>query len=75
MYQWDWPTPAFGGKFGAVHGLDVAAYVPRSSRWGDMARVADELSSTWVAFRAHRRSEQLEDPAVAHSTTRRSARR
>src|SRR5262249_45151587 len=21
MYEWDWPTPAFGGRYGAVHGL------------------------------------------------------
>jgi para-nitrobenzyl esterase len=50
MYQWDWPTPAFGGKFGAVHGLDVAASFREARDGGDMARVADELSSTWVAF-------------------------
>jgi para-nitrobenzyl esterase len=50
MYQWDWPTPSFGGKFGAVHGLDVAASFREARDGGDMARVADELSSTWVAF-------------------------
>ena len=25
MYVWDWATPAFDGKFGAVHGHDVDA--------------------------------------------------
>jgi para-nitrobenzyl esterase len=50
MYEWDWPTPSFGGKFGAVHGLDVAASFREARDGGDMARVADELSSTWVAF-------------------------
>jgi para-nitrobenzyl esterase len=50
MYEWDWPTPSFGGKFGAVHGLDVAASFREARDGGDMTRVADELSSTWVAF-------------------------
>jgi para-nitrobenzyl esterase len=50
MYEWDWPTPAFGGKFGAVHGLDVAGSFREARDGGDMVRVADELSSTWVAF-------------------------
>src|SRR5215831_12860645 len=50
MYEWDWPTPSFGGKFGAVHGLDVAGSFREARDGGDMARVSDELSSTWVAF-------------------------
>jgi para-nitrobenzyl esterase len=50
MYQWDWPTPSFGGKFGAVHGLDVAGSFREARDGGDMARVAHELSATWVAF-------------------------
>jgi para-nitrobenzyl esterase len=25
MYQWEWVTPSFDGKFGAIHGLDVDA--------------------------------------------------
>jgi para-nitrobenzyl esterase len=25
MYQWDWETPTYDGKFGAVHGIDVPA--------------------------------------------------
>ncbi|MBZ5560390.1 MAG: carboxylesterase family protein, partial [Acidobacteriia bacterium] len=44
MYEWDWP------KFGAVHGLDVAGSFREARDGGDMARVSDELSSTWVAF-------------------------
>jgi para-nitrobenzyl esterase len=50
MYQWNWPTPSFGGKFGAVHGLDVAASFREARDGGDMARVADQLSSAWIAF-------------------------
>ncbi|HZZ32751.1 MAG TPA: carboxylesterase family protein, partial [Phenylobacterium sp.] len=25
MYEWNWRTPAYDGKFGAVHGIDVSA--------------------------------------------------
>lgn len=50
MYEWDWPTPAFGGRYGAVHGLDVSGSFREAREGNDMARVADELSSAWVAF-------------------------
>jgi para-nitrobenzyl esterase len=50
MYQWEWPTPAFGGRYGAVHGLDVAGSFREAREGNDMARVADQLSSSWVAF-------------------------
>jgi para-nitrobenzyl esterase len=50
MYEWDWPTPAFGGRYGAIHGLDVSGSFREARDGNDMARVADELSSAWVAF-------------------------
>ncbi len=50
MYQWEWPTPAFGGRYGAVHGLDVSGSFREARDGNDMARVADQLSSSWVAF-------------------------
>jgi para-nitrobenzyl esterase len=50
MYQWDWPTPAFGGRYGAVHGLDVSGSFREAREGNDMLRVADQLSSCWVAF-------------------------
>jgi len=50
MYLWEWPTPAFGGRYGAVHGLDVGATFREARDGNDMARIADEFSSTWVAF-------------------------
>ncbi len=50
MYQWDWPTPAFGGRYGAVHGLDVSGSFREAREGNDAARVADQLSSSWVAF-------------------------
>jgi para-nitrobenzyl esterase len=50
MYEWDWPTPAWGGRYGAVHGLDVAASFREARDGNDALRVAEELSSAWIAF-------------------------
>jgi para-nitrobenzyl esterase len=50
MYQWDWPSSAFGGRYGAAHGLDVSASFGEARSGNDAARVAHELSSAWVAF-------------------------
>jgi para-nitrobenzyl esterase len=56
MYVWDWATPAFDGKFGAVHGHDVDAsfHLVRNAMCGageaDGTLMADRLASTWVAF-------------------------
>jgi para-nitrobenzyl esterase len=56
MYQWDWATPAFDGKFGAVHGIDVSAsfHNVRDQTVGSGVaagrRMCDRLASAWVAF-------------------------
>jgi para-nitrobenzyl esterase len=56
MYVWDWATPAFDGKFGAVHGHDVEAsfHLSRNPIGGaGMApgrKMSDRLSAAWVAF-------------------------
>ena len=55
MYQWNWRTPAYDGKFGAVHGIDVSASF-HSYRDGFFAgstqgkKMADRLASAWGAF-------------------------
>jgi para-nitrobenzyl esterase len=55
VYQWNWRTPAYDGKFGAVHGIDVSASF-HSYRDGFFAgstegkKMADRLASTWAAF-------------------------
>ncbi|MFC3071480.1 carboxylesterase/lipase family protein, partial [Phenylobacterium soli] len=55
VYQWNWRTPAYDGKFGAVHGIDVSASL-HSYRDAFFAgstpgkRMADRLASTWAAF-------------------------
>lgn len=56
MYLWSWPTSGFGGKFGAVHGIDVSAsfhnyrdlVVDCASPEGLL--MCDRLASAWVAF-------------------------
>ena len=56
MYIWDWATPAYDGKFGAVHGHDVDASFhnvrsPICGAGGLAGRVmADRLAWTWIAF-------------------------
>jgi para-nitrobenzyl esterase len=56
MYVWEWATPAFDGKFGAVHGHDVDASfnLYRNNMAGsgreEGRAMALCLASTWVAF-------------------------
>jgi para-nitrobenzyl esterase len=56
MYQWEWATPSFDGKFGAVHGHDVDAsfhnYRDPIAGSGSLAgrQMADRMAATWVAF-------------------------
>ncbi len=56
MYLWNWESPGFNGKFGAVHGIDVAAsfhqvrdtIVGVGSSAGKV--MCDRLASVWAAF-------------------------
>jgi para-nitrobenzyl esterase len=56
MYIWEWATPAYDGKFGAVHGHDVDAsfHNVRGPICGSgclAGRVmADRLAGAWIAF-------------------------
>jgi para-nitrobenzyl esterase len=55
VYTWEWPTPAFGGKFGAVHGTDVgtAFHSTRGAMYGETPsahKMADRHAGAWVAF-------------------------
>ncbi|HEY8573795.1 carboxylesterase/lipase family protein [Phenylobacterium sp.] len=55
MFQWNWRTPAYDGKFGAVHGIDVSASF-HSYRDGffngtlEGKRMADRFASAWSSF-------------------------
>jgi para-nitrobenzyl esterase len=55
-YLFTWPSPAFGGRFAAVHGVDVSLVFHRcdSIMHGNSAprarELAGELASAWVNF-------------------------
>ncbi|MBP8245376.1 MAG: carboxylesterase/lipase family protein [Phenylobacterium sp.] len=56
-YLWASPSPAFGGRYGAVHGIDVAYSMhdirfPLAGPTSDNLRLADEIASAWVALAA-----------------------
>ena len=69
MYIWAWATPAFDGKFGAVHGHDVDAsfHIARSPIAGaGLAKgrvMADRLAGAWVAFA---KTGNPDNPAIPH---------
>ncbi|MDE2134922.1 MAG: carboxylesterase/lipase family protein [Alphaproteobacteria bacterium] len=56
LYQWDWATPAFEGRFGAVHATDVSASFGnvRDAIIGAGTRIGrglcEALAASWVAF-------------------------
>jgi para-nitrobenzyl esterase len=56
MYLWEWVSPSFDGKFGAVHGLDVDAtfYLYRNGMCGtgreEGRLMAKRFASTVLAF-------------------------
>lgn len=57
VYLWKAPSPAWGGRYGATHGVDVgpSGREVRGALQGpnaDSQRLADELSSAVVAFAA-----------------------
>jgi para-nitrobenzyl esterase len=55
-YLWEWTCPAFDGKFGAAHAMDVAASMhnERDAILGsgstDAHRMCDDLASAFLAF-------------------------
>lgn len=54
-YLWEAPSPAFDGRYGAVHGIDVAYSMhdirfPLAGPTRDNLRLADEIASGWVAL-------------------------
>jgi para-nitrobenzyl esterase len=56
VYQWDWASQMFNGKYGATHGLDVS---PAFNNWRDATmssssdagkRVCNAFASAWASF-------------------------
>ena len=56
LYMFSWPSPGYGGKFGAVHGTDVPLVFHNVHAQGitgtgpDAQMLADRLGGAWVAF-------------------------
>lgn len=55
MYIWNWPSPVYGGKFGAIHGVDVGLTFNNTrgmltGHGPESEKMADILSSVWIAF-------------------------
>jgi para-nitrobenzyl esterase len=55
LYLWSWPSPALGGKLGAVHGVDVGMTFnnARGAIAGDSPEaraLAARFAAAWVAF-------------------------
>jgi para-nitrobenzyl esterase len=78
-YLWEWVSPAFDGKFGAVHAMDVAAcfYNDRDAILGSGSRDArvmcQALASAWVNFAKTGRPGNVHIPSwPSFDATRRS---
>ncbi|HXV29487.1 MAG TPA: carboxylesterase family protein, partial [Sinorhizobium sp.] len=56
MYRFDWPSQSFGGKYGAVHGVDVPLSFRNVDAWpltGTSAQarnMAERMAAAWLAF-------------------------
>ncbi len=57
LYELDWTTPVEDGKWGSPHGLDLAFVFDNVAKSGAMVgsggepqRMADAMSSAWIAF-------------------------
>jgi para-nitrobenzyl esterase len=55
MYRFDWPSPGYGGKFGAVHATDTAlvfhnTHLPIDGDRPAAHMIADKMAAAWVAF-------------------------
>lgn len=56
-YLWTTPSPAFGGRYGATHGIDVSPSMhetrfPLMGPTDNSLRLADQLASAWVSLAA-----------------------
>ena len=71
LYLWTWPSPGMGGKFGAVHGIDVGLAFHNSRRRHHRRRHRGRQADGrppglgMGGVRAHRQPEQPAAPEVA----------
>jgi para-nitrobenzyl esterase len=56
LYLWEWQVPAFDGKFGAVHGVDVGAAVHdfrgpiNGSGSKEGTKLVEDFAAVWTSF-------------------------
>jgi para-nitrobenzyl esterase len=55
LCDWDWPSPAYDGAFGAIHGTMVSAmfhnyYAPILGGGRDARQMTDRMASSFIAF-------------------------
>ena len=56
MYRFDWRSPLFGGKYGAVHGIDIPFVFDQADSLGAVGpnparyALADAVSRAWARF-------------------------
>jgi para-nitrobenzyl esterase len=67
-YLWTAPSPAFGGRYGATHGVDVSyamhdIRMPLAGPIADNRRLADEIASAFVALAAKGDPNNAKTPA------------
>lgn len=72
-YLWKTPSPAYGGRYGATHGVDIGPSLhdirlglngPSDEQMG----LADQLASAWVSFAATGNPNNARTPAWASYT-------
>ncbi len=77
-YLWTVPAPAFGGRYGATHGVDVSPSMhdirfPLVGQSRQSLRLADQIASIWVAMATKGDPNNPYIPAwPAYDTTHRS---
>lgn len=78
-YLWKTPSPAYGGRYGAPHGVDIGPSL-HDIRMGlngpsdANARLADQLASAWVSFAATGDPNNVRTPQwPAYSAARRAS--
>jgi para-nitrobenzyl esterase len=68
LYRFDWPSPAFGGKFGSIHAAEVELTFHNhrglmAGNTPEAMKMADMIAATWVAFA---RTGNPNNPRIPH---------
>jgi para-nitrobenzyl esterase len=77
-YLWTTPSPAYGGRYGATHGIDVSPSMhdlrfPLLGPDAEYVQLADQLASAWVSLAANGNPNNARTPAWApYDTTSRN---